>query len=133
MGMEIELARAALLAMKKHAERCGPAECCGILLGEGGRIDRALAAANIHAQPNTHFEIDPQALIDAHRETRNDGPQVLGYYHSHPSSRAEPSATDCEGAARDGRVWAILGTDGLRLWRDANSGFQPLAYRVLDG
>ncbi|MCB2088439.1 MAG: Mov34/MPN/PAD-1 family protein [Sphingomonadaceae bacterium] len=107
-----------------------PHECCGLLLGQGARITAIQPAANVHPQPETHFEIDPQALIDAHRAARQGGPQVLGYYHSHPVGGAEPSATDGAMAAGDGRIWAIIAADRVNFWRDGEEGFEALSYSV---
>ena len=108
-----------------------PRECCGILLGQGERIEAAVPADNVHPAPETHFEIDPAALIAAHRRAREGGPQVAGYYHSHPGGAAVPSATDRAMAAGDGAVWAIVAAPSLRLWLSAASGFEALPYRIL--
>ncbi|WP_435203044.1 M67 family metallopeptidase [Qipengyuania sp. 902] len=116
---------AALLA---EAEQAHPNECCGILLGEGERIDDILPAANVHPHPATHFEIDPQTLIDAHRAARAGDPQVVGYYHSHPNGRAEPSATDAAMTAGDGMVWAIIAAGRVAFWRSGDAGFEALPY-----
>ena len=109
-----------------------PEEACGILLGSPDRIDDARPAPNVHPEPRCRFTIDPQALIDAHRAAREGGPSIVGYYHSHPASPPEPSATDAAMAAGDGMVWAIMGrVDGewrLRFWRDAEASFVPLSY-----
>lgn len=113
-----------------EAQAAFPCECCGILLGEGARIHAILPAANVHPRPETRFEIDPQALVDAHRAARRGGPQVLGYYHSHPAGPAEPSATDRAQAAHDGAIWAIAGEQEVRLWRDGQGGFAPLSYSL---
>jgi predicted GIY-YIG superfamily endonuclease/proteasome lid subunit RPN8/RPN11 len=109
-----------------------PKEACGILLGHRARVEEVLPARNVHPTPQTHFEIDPQALVDAHRAARERGPAVLGYYHSHPAGRAEPSATDREQAAGDGRVWAIVAGGGVTFWRDDEDGFAKLSYRLAD-
>jgi len=122
----IEVSPAVLTALRHAAAESAPAECCGILLGEGNTIRAALPARNIHSTPATHFEIDPQALVDAHREARAGGPQAVGYYHSHPSGSAEPSATDQAMAHGDGKVWAIIGRDAVTFWRDEPGGFAPL-------
>jgi proteasome lid subunit RPN8/RPN11 len=119
--------------MRAHAAAALPHEACGILLGEGERITEARPAANVHASPQTHFAIDPQALIDAHRAARAGGPQVVGYYHSHPIGPAAPSATDRALAAGDGRVWAILAGADARFWRDGEAGFTALPFTISDG
>jgi proteasome lid subunit RPN8/RPN11 len=119
--------------MRAAAAATHPREACGILFGEGTRITAVRETANIHPAPQTHFEIDPQALIDAHRTARSGGPQVLGYFHSHPAGPAAPSATDRAMAVGDGRIWAIIAGKDLRFWQDARPGFTALSYRVTDG
>lgn len=131
--MKIELTREAHDRISIAAASAFPEEACGLLLGQGERIERAAPARNVHLTPHTHFEIDPQALVDAHRAARQGGAQVLGYYHSHPQSPAEPSATDRAMAAGDGRIWAIAGDGGLTFWRDDETGFTALSYIVVDG
>ena len=123
----------ALAAMRAAADAAHPREACGILLGEGARILEARLAANVHPSPETHFEIDPQALIDAHRAARAGAAAVAGYFHSHPSGAAVPSATDRACAARDGRIWAILAGEDVRFWRDGEAGFTALSFTMIDG
>ena len=129
--MAIEVTSEALERLLAEARAAHPREACGILLGEGERIDRIIPAANIHPDPERCFEIDPQALIDAHRAERSGGPQVLGYYHSHPAGPVGPSPTDREQAAGDGRIWAIVAGGGAGFWRDAPDGFVPLSYTLV--
>lgn len=130
--MKIRVSRSAIDRMVSAAERAAPEECCGILLGGDGRIEQARAAANVAADRRRMFEIDPQALIDAHREARRGGRPVAGYYHSHPGGPPDPSATDRAHAACDGMVWAIVGETGVAFWRDEERGFVPLSYVVED-
>ena len=119
--------------MRAAAAARHPLEVCGLLLGEGERITAAVETRNVHPSSQTHFEIDPQALIDAHRAARGGaGPEVLGYFHSHPSGPPEPSATDRACAAGDGKVWAIIAGAEVRLWRDDPEGFTPLSNSVCD-
>ena len=125
------VAKSIISLLVDEARAAHPRECCGILLGKAGRISEAMPAANVHPSPETHFEIDPQALIDAHRSARGGGPQVIGYYHSHPSGPPEPSATDRAMAAGDGLVWAIIGHDSVMFWQDASDGFLALSYQVV--
>ena len=130
--MIAEVTSAVLEGILAEAAAADPRECCGILLGDGMAIRIVASARNVHPAPETHFEIDPRALIDAHRAARAGGPQVMGYYHSHPHGPAEPSATDRASAARDGRIWAIAGEGEVRFWRDDEAGFEPLSLRVID-
>ncbi len=127
------LTSAAHAAIMEAAAQAHPNEACGILLGRGTVIHTALPAANVHADPACHFEIDPAALVAGHKAARAGGPQVLGYYHSHPNGLARPSTTDRASASGDGRVWAIAAGGEISLWRDGPSGFEPLSYALDDG
>jgi len=126
----ILITHASLDAILSHAAGAQPHECCGFLLGEGSTITRAHPTANVHPDPATHFEIDPAALIAAYKAEREGGPRILGYYHSHPNGRAEPSPTDRASAAHDGKVWAIAANGQVRFFRDGEDGFEALSYEV---
>jgi proteasome lid subunit RPN8/RPN11 len=111
--MDLEVTSEALTAMRQAARVAHPHEACGVLLGAGCRITAARQAANVHPTPATHFEIDPQALIDAH-----------------PVGEPVPSATDRASASGDGRVWAILAGEDVRFWKDGAEGFAALSYTL---
>lgn len=120
-----------------QAVQSHPAECCGILTGDDARITGHIPARNVHPQSETHFEIDPAALIAAYRAEREGGleggARIAGFYHSHPNGVARPSATDSRDAAHDGRLWAIIAGDAVTLWRDNADGFVALSYSTIDG
>lgn len=112
------------------------AEVCGLLLGEAGRIEAIAPAANVASDPARHFELDPAALIAAHRAARAGGAQIIGHYHSHPSGVAVPSATDAACAAPDGSLWLIVAGGDARLWVAQGDGaggvrFAPATLRVV--
>ncbi len=131
--MDIKVARSVIAAILAEAHRAAPQEACGLLLG-APVIGRAITAANVHPTPQTHFEIDPLALIAAHKAARAaGGPALAGYWHSHPSGPPEPSATDRAHASGDGRVWAIAGEGRVTFWRDRPDGFEPLCTAPVDG
>ncbi|MBY9061821.1 M67 family metallopeptidase [Sphingomonas yunnanensis] len=92
-------------------------EVCGLLLGRGERVERVLPCRNVAATPATRFELDPAALLAAHRAARAGGPAVLGHYHSHPSGDARPSARDAADAAPDGSLWLIVAGGAVSAWR----------------
>ena len=130
--MAFRVSRAAFDELLAEALRTAPNECCGILLGRESVIEEALPATNVAPDPLRRFEIDPQALVDAHRAARSGGRAVLGYFHSHPRGPPEPSATDRAEAAHDGSIWAIAAEGGVAFWRDEEAGFEPLSYTVED-
>ncbi|MEL6877118.1 MAG: Mov34/MPN/PAD-1 family protein [Pseudomonadota bacterium] len=128
---EIGVSAEMLEALTSIAQAAHPHEACGILTGQGMSISGMIEARNVHPAPATHFEIDPQALIDAHRAERAGGPQVMGYFHSHPSGDACPSEMDRAMSAGDGKVWAIVAAEGVMFWRDDPEGFHALSYDVI--
>ena len=72
--------------------------------------------------PETRFEIDPATLFAALRAERAGGAKIVGYWHSHPSGDASPSATDAAMAAPDGKLWLIVAGEEVRLWRAIEGG-----------
>ena len=126
--MPLEVSSHVLQSLSSEAAEADPLECCGILLGKGEAIRAIRPAANIHPTPETHFEIASQALVIAHREAREGGLQVIGYYHSHPNGLARPSATDEAMATGQGLVWAIIAADRVTFWREGDAGFTALPY-----
>ena len=130
--MAIRLTSGALATLLAEATRAAPREACGLLLGRS-EIAVAAPCANVHAEPLRHFEIDPAALIAAHRAARAGGAEVLGYYHSHPNGVGGPSDQDRSFASGDGRVWAIIARDAVTWWRDGEGGFERLSLRLVEG
>lgn len=92
-------------------------EVCGLLLGQGERIEDILLAANVADDPARTFEVDPAVHFNAIRSARAGGPSVVGCYHSHPSGDAVPSATDTAMIGWIGQYWLICDGRDLRGWR----------------
>ena len=126
-----EVTSGVMATLRVQAANAAPLECCGLLLGSGERIELAQPARNIADDPAIRFEIDPMSLLKAHKEARNGGPQVLGYYHSHPVGHPLPSAVDCDHASGDGRIWAIIAGEEVTFWRDEAEGFSEFAVSEL--
>ncbi|MFV1428256.1 Mov34/MPN/PAD-1 family protein, partial [Klebsiella pneumoniae] len=93
-------------------------------------VERASAEANVADDPTRRFEIDPAALIAALKAERGGGERVIGYWHSHPSGDATPSATDAAMAAADGKIWVIVAGDAVTVWRAGTSGLHGRFERV---
>ena len=120
--MRLEIFSTAAQQILAHARRARPHEACGLLLGRAGRIEAVVETANVAARPEAAFEIEPELLLRCHRDARAGGRAVLGWYHSHPSGLAEPSAIDAERAVEDGKLWLIVADDGLRAFRTVSGG-----------
>lgn len=131
--MTIWMARQAAEEILAETLASAPAECCGLLLGEGDCVTDICAAANVAADPLRRFEIDPAVLIAAEREARLGGRALAGYYHSHPNGLVQPSATDLATAPPDGRLWIIIANGALAAFRapDRPGGtFRPIALEI---
>ncbi len=99
--------RSVLEELLAHARREEPNECCGILIGREGRIERAMPARNSLGSP-TRYLIDPHDHFAAIRSAREHGESVIGFYHSHPSTPPLPSAVDRGEAAYPGHYYLIV-------------------------
>lgn len=107
-----------------------------MLFGTDAEITLAQVAENVSDFPEMRFEIDPRALFAALRAERSDGPKIAGYWHSHPTGDATPSATDAAMAAPDGKLWLIVAGETITAWRAGESGlhgrFEPVEIEPLD-
>lgn len=109
-----------------EAEAAGALECCGLLIGalEDGaaRVREVLPAQNVAEDRERAFEIDPRTLINAHRNARERGEAILGWYHSHPSGVALPSACDAERAVEPGKAWVIVAGRDMQAYVAVENG-----------
>jgi len=121
-------------AMRSHAAKDYPHECCGFLVGtsdgDSVTLARTVPAANTRDDsPRNRFEIDPGEMVKTDRAARADGLGVVGFYHSHPDAPAVPSEFDRE-HAWPGYCYVIVSVRGgepveMRNWRlrEDRSGF----------
>jgi proteasome lid subunit RPN8/RPN11 len=90
-------------AIRAHAARDYPHECCGVLLGqvegETKIVTEMRALENVHEEGHERrYLISPEAMFRVEREARANGLKTLGFYHSHPDHPARPSEYDREWA-----------------------------------
>lgn len=124
--MRVRISSEVLDAIRAHAVAQSPHEACGLLFGDRTEIGACHPARNVAGDPKRHFEIDPSALFAAIRAERTGGPKLAGYYHSHPTGHADPSVTDRDNAALDGKLWLIVTVDAITGWRAGPDGFEPV-------
>ncbi len=130
-------------AMLAHARNGYPFEVCGVFLGGSGsaRVEAAKPVVNREMEsPRVRYQIAPEDLIRIQREAREQGLEILGYYHSHPDHPARPSETDrrvAAGGLSDGVYHVVVGVEkGERalptawVFRDATQAFEEEPFEV---
>lgn len=146
----MKIGRAALEALLAHVRAGYPCEACGILLrpraepgASGGslRVVRAVPVENREREkPRVRYAIAPEDLLHVQRESREQGLEIAGYYHSHPDHPARPSETDRRVAAEglsDGVLHVVVGLEGgggarptAWIFRDALQAFEEEPFEV---
>jgi proteasome lid subunit RPN8/RPN11 len=87
-------------AIRQHGEETYPHECCGVLLGgradeDGRTVTKTVRCGNTRSDsPHNRYHIAPQELVRIQRQAREDGLEIVGFYHSHPDHPARWSQTD---------------------------------------
>ena len=69
--------------------------CLAVFEGETRTARATVRCTNVNKDsPGTRYDIDPRELVQAQREGREQGLEIIGFYHSHPDHPARWSATD---------------------------------------
>jgi proteasome lid subunit RPN8/RPN11 len=123
--------------IRAHGRETYPEECCGFLLGsvEDGEnhVEAVRRVDNRRADMRERrYQIRPQDFLEADREARRRGLDIVGIYHSHPDHPASPSITDLAEATFPGYTYVIVSImgglpDALTAWLLATdrSRFEP--------
>jgi proteasome lid subunit RPN8/RPN11 len=101
----IEINERQLEEMRRHGERDYPFECCGLMLGRFETTGQKLLTetypisnAREEEAKRNRFLIRPEELIRGEKYARENGLDVVGFYHSHPDEPAVPSKYDLDHA-----------------------------------
>lgn len=124
----------------EHAREAAPAECCGLIGGEGGGgAQNIYRLRNVAANSRVAYEGAPEELFAAQRQMRERGEQLLAIYHSHPRAiEPAPSDTDVRLAYYPSAVYFIIGLGGpqpnLRAFRisEQEQRWEQVEYAVTD-
>jgi len=101
--MSLTISSALLEGIREQGRVAYPQECCGLLLGRANGsgksvVDlRGVENSREDARDNRYL-ISPSDLLEAEKEARKLGLDVIGVYHSHPDHPAHPSEFDREHA-----------------------------------
>lgn len=98
--------------IRRHGEETYPHECCGVLLGQmDGDVRTVTSTARCGNtrtdSPQNRYNIDPKDLIRVEKQAREQGLDIVGYYHSHPDHPAQWSQTDLAEAHWSGYSYVI--------------------------
>ncbi|HEY8470279.1 MAG TPA: M67 family metallopeptidase [Longimicrobiales bacterium] len=146
-AMVIRLAPGVLEAVRGHARRAYPHECCGALVGRaaeqaggGGLVVRTVPLENAErVAPGLGYSIPAAVVWRVQRDAAQEGLELVGFYHSHPDGAPEPSGVDRENAWPWYNYLIVAVADGepgdVRVWRLAEdrSRFDAVAIVVEDG
>lgn len=121
----LELSREQAAALIAHAREQVPHECCGLLAGRNGRVERVFRGTNVDRSPYTYL-MDPREQLAAFKAMEAEGLDLLAIYHSHTHTPAYPSKTDVANAYYPDALHLIVSL----VDRDA-----PVlrAFRIVDG
>jgi proteasome lid subunit RPN8/RPN11 len=109
----IRTTRAVYDAMIEQALEGRPFETCGILAGLAGTITARYPTANAASIKGAQYVIDPKDVLRISQVIDDDDQEMLGIYHSHPFTRAYPSATDLA-QAWEGLLYVIVSLTDFR-------------------
>lgn len=79
--------------MIEHARREAPLECCGILAGKDGTVQKAFEMRNEEQSP-VRYLMSPQEQLSVFGEMERESQEMVGIYHSHTHTIPFPSETD---------------------------------------
>ena len=100
----IHITEESIRDIREPGVRDYPYECCGLLLGRFGEDGKVvnetypISNAREESAKRNRFLITPEELMLGERYARGKDLEVVGFYHSHPDSPAEPSRYDLEHA-----------------------------------
>ena len=123
MISKLKISRRDLELIQAELEANSPYEACGVLVGmiEGAAavVEKAVPITNSNRTTQS-FELEPKEFYNSWNNAEKNGQEIVGVYHTHPSSSAVPSQWDRETMQNDPSVWLIAGADGMKayVWDD---------------
>jgi proteasome lid subunit RPN8/RPN11 len=128
--------------MLAHLRAGYPNEACGAFLGRGHEVVKVAPLVNRETDtPRVRYQIDPLDLVRLDRESRAEGLDIIGYFHSHPDDLPRPSETDRRRAAEslsDGVFHVVAAVEGGQkvtptawVFREATLAFEAEPFEIV--
>lgn len=132
----LKLPRTVVNEILTQAQHSPEAEICGLIASKRGQASRCYPVSNSAPHPARRYQMEPKAQIEAMRQMRENGEELIAIYHSHPHTPATPSTIDIEEASYPDAVYLIisLDTEGvlqLSAFHIANGKATALALELL--
>lgn len=122
----VRISPSAYAVIRQEAEAAYPKESCGFLLGGAGSVLQAIPSPNLAENPRHAFMLDSRLHLELQRQSRAEGLEILGFYHSHPEGAAFPSPADLAGMQGPALLCLIVAV------KDTGAGEMRL-FRIKDG
>ncbi len=91
--MMIRIPKPIYIAMIEHARKESPLECCGILSGKDGTVQKAFELRNEEQSP-IRYSMSPKEQLKVFEEMDREALEMMAIYHSHTHTLPFPSETD---------------------------------------
>jgi len=110
-GLQLNISYDLAERIGQHGAETFPHECCGALLGRDSAFEENAGTDGSREvlelvplvnrrddSPRNRFAVTAEDVLDAEKAARQQGLDVVGWYHSHPDHPARPSQFDREHA-----------------------------------
>lgn len=120
----------------EHSRKKLPNETCGILAGKDRKVERVYQMANTDKSSTTFF-MEPKQQLEIMKEIRNLRLEMVGIYHSHPDTRAYPSARDVNMAFYEDVSYIIIALQDkedikIKSFKIKNKKIQEEKLKIID-
>lgn len=132
----INLSKKLYSEMVEHAKSGLPNEVGAYLAGANGIVSKIYKMKNASNTPETFFNFDMKESFKVQKESRAEGLQLLGVYHSHPVGGNKPSDSDKVYLADPNLFYIIISLKNVEpevnaFWiKKGESG--PLELKIID-
>lgn len=93
--------------LARHAKEAEPLESCALLIGTTNKVFDLFFTDNVAEDPARFFTMSAEQIIKGYKIAQERGLEVVGIFHSHPSSEAYPSETDKKYMQYNPVTWII--------------------------